>query len=126
MQQIGVSMLSQEELNEFQSMLLDRKNQILKNINDTQNEINGLHSIELNDEGDYASACSDDFTEQAIANQQKQELEEINYALKKFHTKNYGICEMCEEEVGIERLKVKPFAKFCITCREIYEKNPKK
>ena len=32
---------------------------------------------------------------------------------------------MCEDEIDIERLKVKPNAKYCITCREIIEKNNK-
>jgi DnaK suppressor protein len=118
--------LSKEELIELKSMLENRKAQIIKNIQDAQCEIADLHNIELNDEADFASASSDDFTDQAIAKQQKTELEEINYALDKMKDTSYGICEMCEEEVGIARLKVKPFAKFCIACREIYEKNPKK
>ncbi|RUM74071.1 MAG: molecular chaperone DnaK suppressor DksA, partial [Sulfurovum sp.] len=34
----------------------------------------------------------------------------------------YGICEMCEEPIGKARLEVKNFARFCIACREISEK----
>ena len=29
---------------------------------------------------------------------------------------------MCEEKIQEERLKIKPFAKYCIMCREIIEK----
>ena len=29
---------------------------------------------------------------------------------------------MCEEPINPERLKIKPFAKYCIDCREIIEK----
>jgi DnaK suppressor protein len=118
--------LSAEELRQFEEILEDRKKQLTKNINDANSEIDSLHSIELNDEADFASASSDDFTDKAIADQQSRELGEIEEALVKIKDKSYGICDMCEEEISIERLKVKPFAKFCITCREIYEKSPKK
>jgi DnaK suppressor protein len=45
--------------------------------------------------------------------------------LGKIHNNVYGTCEMCEEEINIERLKVKNFARYCITCREVVEKEQK-
>ncbi len=35
----------------------------------------------------------------------------------------YGKCEMCNKQIDIKRLKVKPHARFCISCREVYENN---
>ena len=35
------------------------------------------------------------------------------------------ICEMCEEEISMARLRAKPTAKYCIVCREIIEKGKK-
>ncbi|WP_258238697.1 TraR/DksA C4-type zinc finger protein [Arcobacter sp. F2176] len=32
---------------------------------------------------------------------------------------------MCDEPVGIKRLRAKPHARFCIYCRPIYEKEQK-
>ena len=52
-----------------------------------------------------------------------QELQEIETALAKIKVKQYGICEMCEDDIGFQRLKVKPHAKYCIVCRPIVEKN---
>jgi DnaK suppressor protein len=51
------------------------------------------------------------------------ELMEIEIALAKIKSGEYGICEMCEEEIGFQRLKVKAHAKYCIDCRGIAEKN---
>ena len=53
------------------------------------------------------------------------ELEEILVALNKIEKHQYGICEMCEDEIPETRLEVKPFAKYCIDCREIVENSPK-
>lgn len=32
---------------------------------------------------------------------------------------------MCEDPIGLPRLKAKPFARYCIVCREIIEKENK-
>ena len=45
-------------------------------------------------------------------------LENINSALKKIRTDKYGICEKCEKEISLERLKVSPEAKYCISCKK--------
>ncbi len=111
------------ELDFFKDMLLARKEQIKKNISGVQEEMSQMQGLELNDEGDYASASNSNLVETAIGSQQHTELLEIDLALAKIKEKSYGICDMCEEEIGIQRLKVKPHAKYCIDCREIAEKN---
>lgn len=113
--------MTPEELAEFQEILLARKAQIEKNIQSSSKELDELQSVELNDEGDYMAASVDNMINEAIAHQQKGELDEIVYALGKIKKGTYGICEMCEEEVGIERLRVKPHAKYCIVCRPLVE-----
>jgi len=111
------------EIEYFQDTLLSRKAQIEKNILGVEKEMNELRELELNDEGDYASVSNDNMVENAIGQQQEIELLEIDIALAKIKDGTYGICEMCEECVGVHRMKVKPHAKYCIDCREIAEKS---
>jgi DnaK suppressor protein len=110
------------ELKFFVDMLESRKEQIQKNISGVEKELQELNSLELNDEADHASVSNDNLREVAIGQQQELELIEIQVALGKIKDKQYGICEMCEEDISIQRLKVKPHAKYCIDCREIIEK----
>lgn len=110
------------ELEYFVDMLSTRKVQIQKNIAGVEKELKELNSLELNDEGDHASVSNDNMREVAVGQQQELELLEIEVALGKIKDKQFGICEMCEEEISIQRLKVKPHAKYCIDCREIVEK----
>jgi len=110
------------ELEFFIDMLESRKAQIQKNIMGVEKELKELNSLELNDEADHASVSNDNLREVAIGQQQELELIEIQVALGKIKDKQYGICEMCEEDISIQRLKVKPHAKYCIDCREIVEK----
>jgi len=111
------------ELNYFKEILLSRKEQIEKNINGVSTELNELSALDLNDEGDHASANNNSMVESAIIEQQKQELSEIEKALLKITNGGYGVCEMCEDDIGFQRLKVKPHAIYCIDCREIVEKS---
>jgi len=43
-------------------------------------------------------------------------LENINLALEKIKEEKYGICEKCQKEIPIERLKISPEARFCLKC----------
>jgi DnaK suppressor protein len=117
------NLMTNEEIDIFKNILLDRKEQIIKNIQEFKSEIGELQKSEASDEADFATISSDSAIEEAISKKQKKEYEEIVYALKKIEDGTYGICEMCEEEIGIERLKVKPQARYCIVCREIVEKS---
>ena len=115
--------MQESELNYFKEILESRNEQIVKNISGVNDELDQLNSLELNDEGDHASVNNNSMVESAIVQQQEQELREINIALGKISSRDYGICEMCEDDIGFQRLKVKPHAIYCIDCREIVEKS---
>lgn len=114
--------MQQSELNYFREILESRKEQINKNINGVNDELALLSGQELNDEADHASNSNNSMIESAIVSQQTQELKEINVTLGKISHGDYGTCEMCEDPIGFQRLKVKPHAIYCIDCREIVEK----
>jgi len=111
------------ELSYFKEILKSRKDQINKNIDGVNDELSQLNSLELNDEGDHAAVNNNSMVESAIVTQQSQELREIDITLGKISNGDYGVCEMCEDSIGFQRLKVKPHAIYCIDCREIVEKS---
>jgi DnaK suppressor protein len=45
-------------------------------------------------------------------------LREINDALHRMDTEQYGICLECEEPISGKRLDAVPWAKYCVTCQE--------
>lgn len=48
----------------------------------------------------------------------RQRLLGIDAALMKLREGTYGVCEECGGEISAERLKVMPFAIFCVDCQE--------
>ncbi len=118
-------MLNATELKFFKTALEERKLKIESNLTTTAIEMNEMRRNELKDEGDHAAMSLETAVDNAILGQQSKELAEIELALGKIYNNLYGVCEMCEEEINIERLKVKNFARYCITCREVVEKEQK-
>ena len=119
-------MASTKQIEELRVILEERKELIISNIQDSKNNIEQLKENECKDEFDYAESSSDTFTAEVIAKQQTAELKEIENALNAIKNNTYGVCEMCDENIAIGRLKAKPFAKYCTACREIYEEENKK
>jgi len=118
-------MYKKEDIEQLKEQLILMSEKIKNNIESSKNKIELMRNQSPTDEGDFAVLMNDSSIEDALIAQQLKELKEIEVALDKMSKGNYGICEMCEEEIGIERLRVKPYAKFCITCREINEKAKK-
>jgi DnaK suppressor protein len=46
----------------------------------------------------------------------------IKKALKKIDDRTFGICEVCGEEIDINRLKSRPITELCISCKTRQEK----
>ncbi|MDR3346281.1 MAG: RNA polymerase-binding protein DksA [Campylobacteraceae bacterium] len=118
--------MKQNDIDFFRNLLLERQAQVLKNIDGTNKEIEGLDISDARDDVDFATLNVSTLIDQALSVQQSKELFEIEYALAKIQIGTYGVCEMCEEDISMQRLKIKPHAKYCIVCREIVEKETTK
>jgi DnaK suppressor protein len=115
-------MLKKEQIEYLKKQLVEKKEQLLKEANSSQTIIKELLSESSYDELDYAEVSSDSFNLNILRERQLRDLQEIDLSLRKIQNNTYGICEMCDGPIGIKRLKVKPHARFCIECREFFEK----
>ncbi len=114
--------MTSRDMTSLKERLLARKERIEKNISEAMNEMSAMRAQDPKDEGDHASLAVGADIDAAIMDQQQKELNEIKLALDKMEKGTYGICELCEDYISIERLNVKPYARYCIACREITEK----
>jgi DnaK suppressor protein len=110
------------DFNIYKEELLKRKEELERIIKNLKREFSGLDSCDIKEDIDYATCSANSESNYIVLKQQEQELLEVNEALKKIDIGKYGICEMCDEPINPERLKIKPFARYCIDCREIIEK----
>ena len=108
---------------EFFSKLLTQRKRVLRDSMIEKGELmEQWYSSKLSDDSDVVAAALYETKVANILELQKTEINDIDYALTKIKNKTYGICEMCDDEIDIERLKIKPHARYCIDCREHVEK----
>ena len=119
--------LSKKEIEKYKKLLLEEREKtekLLKDINELQKK-NG----EVGSTSPYSLHQADTASDTTLAERRAfyidseiQKLKEINYALKKIYTGEYGICEMCGRPIQTRRLDVIPYAHFCIECKTLDEK----
>jgi len=61
-----------------------------------------------------------------LNDREREKLVAIDEALLRIKEKTYGICESCEGEIQLGRLKVLPFTRLCVRCQEENEKESKR
>ena len=114
--------LTKDELLFFKDKLEEKKEKIQKSLDKTLKELNANVTDNPRDEADHASLAVDNLKNNAILKEQYKTLNQINRSLNRIAMGSYGVCNLCEETINIERLKVKVFAEYCVSCREIIEK----
>lgn len=49
-------------------------------------------------------------------------LQSLKSSLEQIEQGSYGICQRCDEEIGLKRLKAVPWAAYCIKCQDIADR----
>lgn len=73
------------------------------------------------DPTDRASMESNRNSVLRIRDRERKLIFKIQEALQRLDNGEYGICESCGEEIGIERLKARPVTTLCIDCKSTQE-----
>jgi RNA polymerase-binding transcription factor DksA len=61
--------------------------------------------------GVSVNEVDEDMKNKALSDHLELQLKEVNDALERMEKRTYGICEVCQKEIPIERLKANPAAK---------------
>jgi DnaK suppressor protein len=115
-----------EFLKQAAETLEETKKQLLKEM---QGRVKG-ETEGVKDEGrdtyDLASDERDREINFILNDREREKLLAIDEALERLKDKTYGICESCEGEIQLGRLKVLPFTRLCVRCQEENEKESKR
>lgn len=69
------------------------------------------------DELDSARALADVETHASLIERDEERLRAVDFAFNLLEQGRYGQCAQCGEEIPLERLKVVPFAAYCVDCQ---------
>jgi DnaK suppressor protein len=117
--------MNKTQLKKFKTLLLEKRDEIVKKAKQTLEEDMTLDANDLPDEMDLASSeYLQSFTFR-LRGREKAFLDKIQKALQKIEDGSFGVCEECGEEISIKRLEARPETTLCIRCKEDQERMEK-
>ncbi|HEY4494849.1 MAG TPA: TraR/DksA C4-type zinc finger protein [Candidatus Paceibacterota bacterium] len=120
-------MLDQQTLSELKTALLKERDLLIKELEtiaapdpnlpgdwDVKHKEWGEDQITSKEElegGESVNESDEDMKNKALSDRLELRLKEVNDALKRMDDGTYGVCESCQKEIPLERLKANPAAK---------------
>ncbi len=80
------------------------------------------------DPDDFADEIDSASSESGLAfigrlrERERQLIQKIDLSIRKIENGTYGTCIMCEEDIGMQRLRARPVADLCIDCKSQQER----
>jgi RNA polymerase-binding protein DksA len=123
------SHLTTADIERFKQMLLEKRGEILANVNEMKDE--ALKKSRLDASGDLSSMpihmadIGTDNYEQEFAlglmDSERKLLKEIDDALQRIEQDAYGICEGTGKQIPKARLEAQPWARYCVEYARMLE-----
>jgi DnaK suppressor protein len=109
--------MNKKQLEKFKKLLVSEKETVLRHIHDLKGSSEQQLEIGPGDEVDIASTEITQASIQKLGIREQKHLSKIDYALDKIEKGEYGVCEMCGEDISAARLEARPIALYCIDCK---------
>jgi DnaK suppressor protein len=108
--------MKKRDLEFFEELLINWRKELLNQAEGTVSNLKDPTDI-FTDPADRATFESDRSFRLRIRDRERKLISKIDGALERIEDGTYGICEMCEEDISIERLKARPVTTLCIRCK---------
>lgn len=112
-----------EKADEMKAVLLKLKEEALQEIGKSVKT--GAEKPTDEPSGDIYDQASNERDRELLlllSDREREKIRHIDEALARLDEGEYGICEDCEEEIPLGRLKAMPFARLCVKCKADLEK----
>jgi len=121
--------LSAKDLNAFRTILLDKRQEILRNVHEIEGET--LRKSRLDASGDLSSMPihmadlgTDNFQQEfslGLMDSERRLIVEIDDALSRIENGTYGICEGTGKPIAKARLEAQPWARYSVEYARMME-----
>lgn len=116
--------MKKKDIKYFKELLTNRLAELLAQAGDT---VSGMTAPKENfpDPTDRASLESNRNFMLRIRGRESKLIKKIKKALERIENQTFGLCEKCDDDISIKRLKARPVTAQCIDCKtkeEAFEK----
>lgn len=113
--------MKKADMEEFRKRLLRLREQLWIEVKHEHAEATEIQDTGVPDLGD--ASMNDDLRDflHVLSDNKREQILEIDEAIRRIENGSYGICVRCEEEIGMKRLEVQPYTPYCVSCKEELE-----
>lgn len=116
----GEDYMNAKQLAHFRKMLEDWKAELSQDIDTTLHSMQDEQTV-FADPNDRATQESDMALELRNRDRERKLIKKINETIAKIDSGDYGYCDSCGVEIGLDRLQARPTATLCIDCKTLEE-----
>jgi DnaK suppressor protein len=116
----GEKYMNKKQLEHFRSKLLSWREELMGEITRTVLQMRD-EPDNPPDPNDRASQETDMSIELRNRDRERKLIKKIDEAIARIDSGDYGYCEVCGVEIGLERLEARPTAELCIDCKTLDE-----
>jgi len=116
----GEEYMNAKQLAHFRKMLEDWKAELSQDIDTTLHSMQDEQTV-FADPNDRATQESDMALELRNRDRERKLIKKINETIAKIDSADYGYCDSCGVEIGLDRLQARPTATLCIDCKTLEE-----
>ncbi len=120
----GEEYMNEKQLEHFRSILIAWKKSLMEEVDRTVDHMKE-DATNFSDPADRATQEEEFALELRARDRERKLIRKIENTIARLDDDDYGYCDDCGIEIGLQRLEVRPTAELCIDCkttREIKEK----
>lgn len=116
----GESYMNDEQLEHFRQILLTWRGDLMDEVTRTVSHMKD-EAANFPDPADRATQEEEFSLELRTRDRERKLIKKIDSTLERIKNDDYGYCDACGIEIGIQRLEARPTATLCIDCKTLAE-----
>lgn len=110
--------ITKKEKDEFRKRLLEKKARIVRKLSEVYSQSKEVETHVAQDIVDKAeSSYAKEFL-LSLSDAEREQLGLIDEALRRLDRNEFGICQLCRQEIGKKRIEAIPWTAYCINCQQ--------
>jgi DnaK suppressor protein len=116
----GESYMNDEQIEHFRGILLSWRGELVDEVTRTVSHMKD-EAANFPDPADRATQEEEFSLELRTRDRERKLIKKIDSTLDRLQNDDYGYCDACGIEIGIQRLEARPTATMCIDCKTLAE-----
>ena len=116
----GEEYMNENQREHFKAILLTWKSELMEEVDRTVNHMKD-EAANFPDPADRATQEEEFSLELRTRDRERKLIKKIDSTVERIEQDDYGFCDACGVEIGIQRLEARPTASLCIDCKTLAE-----